>query len=128
MHRLMREADRMRVRIRHTDDIDRWARYCHQSKTITVWERLQPIQRRCALAHELGHAHHGHEHGCPKQEREADAYAVDLLITPGEWQLATLLHCSPEAVAHELGVTPRLVKVAAELYSPTASAAARSSS
>jgi hypothetical protein len=118
----------MGVRIRHTDDIDRWARYDHQSRTITAWASLGAVQWRCAVAHELGHAHHGHEHGHPKQEREADAYAVDLLITPGEWQLATLLHCSPVAVADELGVTPRMVKVAAELYRDTASAAARSSS
>lgn len=90
--------------------------------------RARPIQWRCVLAHELGHAQWGHDGSCPRAERQADEHAVTLLITPEEWAVATILHDSAEAVAHELGVLPRLVAVACEVYQTAASAAARSSS
>lgn len=46
---------------------------------------LHPVEQRCTLAHELGHATHGHHAGTSgwlhaRQERQADQFAATLLI------------------------------------------------
>lgn len=93
-----------------------WGAYDHQQRAIFLLRRLGPIQRYSTLAHELGHAYHGHTHPAPVWEAEADEYAVRLLIPRRTFEdHARALH-SPVAVAHELGVLPRLVEVAARVY------------
>lgn len=125
---LLAHAARLGVRVQYVDGLDRWGRYDHTTRTISIRTGLAPIQWRCVLAHELGHAHWGHDGSCPRAERQADEHAVILLVSPGEWEAATVLHDSAEAVAHELGILPRLVEVACDVHQTAASAAARSSS
>lgn len=79
---------------------------------------LNPNRRewmqRCTLAHEMGHWWHGHDwtrdHDRPADERQADQYAAELLISPLEYALAESLHGPhPGAIAKELEVTRNLV-------------------
>lgn len=71
---------------------------------------LTPIEQRVVLAHELGHAHHGHE--CedePNHERLADVYAATLLIHPEDYARAESVSHDVTHIADELDVTPELV-------------------
>ncbi|QGH68566.1 ImmA/IrrE family metallo-endopeptidase [Pseudactinotalea sp. HY158] len=89
--------------------------------------RLNPrkpaIVQRCTLAHEMGHWWHGHDwtrdHDQLRDERQADAYAARLLISPAEYALAERLNPHPGAIAKELEVTRHLVEVWQRLPAPT---------
>ncbi|RSZ61511.1 ImmA/IrrE family metallo-endopeptidase [Corynebacterium hylobatis] len=93
------------------------AAYHHDTRTIVVRWGLDPVTRRCAIAHELGHAHWGHDCSTPRYERDADEYAAELLLTLDIVEQASLDldHAAP-AVAAELGVTPYLLEVWMKLY------------
>lgn len=111
-------ADRLGVTIRTLPTLpgDCWGLYMHHARAILLRADLGPVQRYSTLAHELGHAYHGHTHPAPVWEAEADEYAVRLLIPRRAFEdHARALH-TPVAVAHELGVLPRLVEVAARVY------------
>lgn len=76
---------------------------------------LHPVEQRCTLAHELGHATHGHHAGASgwlhaRQERQADQFAATLLISPIEYELAERLYGhAPGLLARELDVTVNIV-------------------
>lgn len=76
---------------------------------------LHPVEQRCTLAHELGHATHGHHAGTSgwlhaRQERQADQFAATLLVSPLEYELAERLYGhSPSLLARELDVTTNIV-------------------
>lgn len=84
----------------------------------TVWLRpdLHPIERKCALAHELGHAAGGHTHQtgvlAARQELHADRYAAHLLISAQAYADAER-DFGPHtgALAQALEVTRHLVEV-----------------
>jgi len=71
--------------------------------------RLTPAERRSVVAHELGHAHHGHTCDGAKQERQADTYAALLLIAPGAYARLESIGLSITDIAEELDVTERIV-------------------
>ena len=85
------------------------------SRIILIDSTLTGRRQREALAHELGHAHHGHAHGIghssPALERQADLYAARLLISPVEYAAAEQLHSHPGAIAKELGVSQYLIEL-----------------
>lgn len=89
----------------------------HSSGLILLNPHRTEQTQRVTLAHELGHAHHGHtwtdnprEHD--RQEMAADRYAANLLISPVEYALAEhLVGPHPGAIARELAVTARLVEL-----------------
>lgn len=88
----------------------RWGIYDHRYRLITLRPDLGPIQYRCTLAHELGHAHYGHVSSRPKQERQANLWASRQLLT-----LEMVAACTTEAteaieVAHRLEVLPWVVQ------------------
>lgn len=86
--------------------------YDHARALVVYDYRLTPVERRCVLAHELGHVYHGHTtFGDEDAERAADAYAARLLIDPAAHAAAERLDPSPAAIAEELGVEERLVRV-----------------
>ena len=90
----------------------RWGEYDHRRRTVRLLSGLGAVQWRSTLAHELGHAHHGHWWPSLKHENQADSYAARLLISPTDWSAAISAHPdNPLSVAAELGVLPRLVEV-----------------
>lgn len=76
---------------------------------------LHPVEERCTLAHELGHATYRHRAGVggwlqARQEQQADRFAAKLLISPIEYELAERLYGpSPSLLAQELDVTTNIV-------------------
>lgn len=66
-------------------------------------------ERRSAIAHELGHAHFGHDCDDPASERQADTYAATLLVEP-EWyaELEQINH-DAEWIADEMNVAPWII-------------------
>ena len=78
--------------------------------TIRVNPRLSESAQVVAIAHELGHHHHGHVGNSPRFEVQANAYAAQLLIDPDDYAAAERL-CEGHAgaMARELGVTMAIV-------------------
>ena len=71
---------------------------------------LTPVEKVSVLAHELGHAFYDHQcYGDSAAEEAADRYAARLLIDPLEYASAESIDASPDAIADELGVLPKLV-------------------
>lgn len=93
--------------------------YLDSRRLILLRPGLDYWTRRSVLAHELGHVYYGDEiHGCPRIEKRANEYAALLLISKDEYQAAEMI-CGPHigAIAHELGVTPDVVKTWCDIYS-----------
>lgn len=87
------------------------------TQTIFIKIGLDPVTRRCAIAHELGHAHYGHNCSTPGAERQADEWAAQQLLDVGDVE-AVGLECegSAAAMAAELGVTPHLLVLWMGMY------------
>lgn len=67
-------------------------------------------ERRTVLAHEIAHAHYGHDCDSEANERQADAFAAELLIDP-EWY-AELERINHDAnwIAEEMNVAPYAIE------------------
>ncbi|WP_334151638.1 ImmA/IrrE family metallo-endopeptidase [Microbacterium sp.] len=95
--------------------------YDHASRSIRLDPGMSARTMRSVLAHELGHAVLGHTvttHASlrRRQERQADAWAARLLITPAAYAAAEALRGTHRAsLAFELGVTIELVIAFQEL-------------
>ncbi|CAB0578318.1 ImmA/IrrE family metallo-endopeptidase [Corynebacterium diphtheriae] len=87
------------------------------SQTIFIKIGLDPVTRRCAIAHELGHAHYGHDCSTPGAERQADEWAAQQLLDVGDVEVVGW-ECegSAAAMAAELGVTPHLLVLWMGMY------------
>lgn len=83
--------------------------------TISLRADLGPVNRRCTLAHELGHHYYDDRPGGPcaaRNETRADRFAADLLITTETYRDAeTIYGPHAGAIAAELNVTVHLVHV-----------------
>lgn len=71
---------------------------------------LTPFERRCTIAHELGHAYYGHRTDSDQNERLADTYAAELLIDPVAYAAAEHISTDVEFLADELCVIPELIE------------------
>lgn len=98
-------------------------------RVVSVRRDLGPLNRRCTLAHELGHAALDHlvDADLPdwlieRQERDADRWAARLLISEVDYAVAESIHPNAGAIAAELGVTRHLVEVWQTLPERTLSA------
>lgn len=99
------------VHVAHIDGPHRGF-YDAESKIVVYDYDLTPVERRTVLAHELGHAFYDHRcYGNPQFEEAADFYAACLLIDPVEYEAAEAIDPSIGAIAEELGVEPKLVRV-----------------
>ncbi|WP_137771849.1 MULTISPECIES: ImmA/IrrE family metallo-endopeptidase [unclassified Microbacterium] len=85
--------------------------YAHDERRIYFNLLCTPNERRCVIAHELGHHHFGHEcEDDPASERQADTYAATLLIDPDRYaELEKTSHHS-EWIADEMSVTSELIE------------------
>lgn len=85
---------------------------------ITLRVGMDDVTTLCSLAHELGHAHYGDppgHHGA--HEIRADRFAARLLVSPTEYAAAeTIFGPQPSLIAHELGVTVKVLKTWQTLY------------
>lgn len=96
-----------------------WLPHCN---TISLRVGMDDVTTLCSLAHELGHAHYGDppgHHGA--HELRADRFAARLLITPHDYATTEAIYGPhPNVLAHELGVTVKVLKTWQSLYERTA--------
>lgn len=86
--------------------------------TIMVHSLLRFAYQRTVLAHEIGHAVHGHRDDRPKHEQQADKFAAYHLIDPGELADLYRAYSDDRQVILELGVTTRLFRSYALHHDP----------
>lgn len=88
---------------------------------ITLRVGMDDVTTLCSLAHELGHAHYGDppgHHGA--HELRADRFAARILVSPTEYATAEALYGpQPSLIAHELGVTVKVLKTWQSLHERT---------
>ncbi|EEW50456.1 hypothetical protein HMPREF0290_0904 [Corynebacterium efficiens YS-314] len=78
---------------------------------------LDAVTRRCAIAHELGHEHYGHDCSTPGAERLADEWAAMKLVTVDDVETAAeSCEGQPSAIAAEIGITPHLLSTWMRLH------------
>ncbi|MCK2024614.1 ImmA/IrrE family metallo-endopeptidase [Microbacterium sp. kSW2-24] len=83
--------------------------YDHEERRIYLNLRLTPFERRSTLAHELGHAHYGHDCTSPRGEKQARSYAAGLLIDPEEYERLERINPDKHWLAEEFSVTPQII-------------------
>ncbi len=89
--------------------------YVHTTRSIRLRPGMHARLHRSVLAHELGHAHHGHAPARSaivhaKQERLAEEWAALRLIRPADYRHAErACEGHPGAIALELGVMRSIV-------------------
>lgn len=71
--------------------------------------QLTPNEVRVTIAHELGHAHHGHCCDSDRNEWQADLYAARLLIDPSDYAELEAVNPDQYQLADDLGVTVELI-------------------
>lgn len=85
---------------------------------VSLQNGLDDIEALCSLAHELGHAYYGDppgHHGA--QEKRADRFAAQLLVSPTEYRAAELIYGPhPARLAYELGVTTHIIETWQQLH------------
>lgn len=86
-------------------------RYYHHERLIVLRAGMSQLTRRCAFAHELGHAHYNDTTTTPRIEARADRWAAGRLI-----HAADVARCArdypdhPELWCDELEVTPHMLR------------------
>lgn len=98
------EQHGIRVAYQQQADAGRWY---PAARLVTLQFGLTPLLERCVLAHELGHAHHGHTSSTPDRERAANRWAANMLLTAEAVAACADVHPHhPEKWCAELRVTP----------------------
>ena len=119
MDSLLREAQDQGIRvIIGTPPYDWWGAYSHRLGTIIIRDTLGPVSKRSTLAHELGHAHHGHTGHHPFTERHAKEWAARRLITVDALWDAWCESTDVRRIAPMLGVLIRDVETRLTLLTP----------
>lgn len=113
MHELLVHAASLGVSVHVAHLPHPYRGYFDAERRIVVYSfTLTPIEKRCVLAHEFGHAFHGHAcFGDKAAEDAADLYAAQLLIDPAEYARLERVYPSAETIAEELEVTEELLTV-----------------
>ena len=110
LQRLLNEAQRQGVTVvRATLPAPYRSLYQIDRELIILDRGLTEPQLIEALAHELGHAHRGHDCTNARTETQAWKWAAAFVIDENAYARAEALNPHPAALALELGITPRLV-------------------
>ncbi|MGX1738579.1 ImmA/IrrE family metallo-endopeptidase [Corynebacterium flavescens] len=85
---------------------------------VTLQVGMGDADTLCSLAHELGHAHYNDPPGhFGPHEIRADRFAAKLLVSPIDYAAAEALYGPHHTLlAHELGVTVKVLKTWTTLY------------
>ncbi|MGG7568887.1 ImmA/IrrE family metallo-endopeptidase [Streptomyces sirii] len=113
------ELDELGVPVHYLPLRDILAAWDAERRKVYCTQGLGPIQKRCALTHELAHISLGH-HRCTyggatnvatlAQERAAELWAARRLITVVQLAIASDSELPNSVLARELGVTPRIFR------------------
>lgn len=118
MDALIARAEAMGLRVQFRN-LGRATGYLFGGGLVVLNHRHNLSAQRETLAHEMGHAHYGHDwtrdHDKVRDELDADRYAARLLIPIERYAAAeALVGNHPGALARELQVTRRLVELRQE--------------
>ncbi|WP_404285400.1 ImmA/IrrE family metallo-endopeptidase [Glutamicibacter arilaitensis] len=91
-----------------------WGVYDHTKKLITLHPDLSPVQYRCTLMHELGHAHYGHQGVTGKQEAQANRWAAHQLLSLDDVMEHAKTELHAQELAALLGVLPTVLQTFVE--------------
>lgn len=110
-----RHADALGLRVETAVEMPHDGIWLPRRELILLRAGMGEIRERCVLAHELGHAVHGHVDGGPRNEAIADRYAARRLVDPQRLQDAA--RSSPDAGrwSLEIGVTMKILGVYLEM-------------
>lgn len=112
MRRLLSIANQLgyQVHISDIEDDPELLGYTVPSEGIIVL-RLGMTQNQTlsVLAHELGHAYHGHDCDSRRNEDQANAFAARLLIDAADYADLERVNADPHYLADELNVTVDLI-------------------
>lgn len=100
----------VRVEMCHIEDALGF--YDHEEGRVYVDIALTPNEKRATLAHELGHVHYGHSCDAgpnSPEERQARAFAAQLLVHPADYAEAEHISSDAFHIADELGVTVNVI-------------------
>lgn len=97
------------LHMRHLDDPELLAVTNTQAQTISYAWGLTHDEQRSVIAHELGHAHYGHDCSTARNEREADTWAANLLVDPATYAALEREGHDHHGIAEHLGVTLDIV-------------------
>lgn len=92
-----------------------------QRGEIIVDIRLTMAEKKEALAHEIGHMIEGDTCTTDANERRAFRHAARILIDLTDYVIAESINHDPQAIADELGVTRRMVRVYQREWLPSLS-------
>lgn len=84
--------------------------YDDPRRRILLAPGLTPVEQRCVLAHELGHALRMHVGASAADERAAERFAARVLIDPVALRAACTWAHDDDELAEELGVTVDVVR------------------
>lgn len=99
------------VHVAHfSDDPDLLGFYSLEQQKIVLRFGLTPFEMRSVLAHELAHAYYGDECSSDANERRAERYAAQLLISPEGYAAAEAGGSDVWTIAEELRVTVDVVE------------------
>lgn len=87
-----------------------WGVYDHPHRLITLRPGMGPIQARCTLMHELGHAHYGHTGVSGKQELLANRWAAYRLVDFEQLLNVAPVEQSTPGIAAALNVLPSVLE------------------
>ena len=102
-------ADTLGLQILHRPIKTATAIWLPNHHTIVLRSGLGYVRERTALAHGIGHSELGHCDDRCVNEREADEFAADNLISPKEFDYATRRSSNLATISQELRVTRRLL-------------------
>jgi predicted Zn-dependent protease len=120
-------AQQMGVRVRTAVTPNGWwGAYDHRRRLITLRPGLGPIQLKCTLMHELGHAHYGHVGVTGKQEALANRWAAYRLIDFDDVLALASVEQSSSGVAASLEVMPDVLETYLQLLTRAQLGALRS--
>lgn len=108
--RLLREAQRAGVTIIYGKLPPPYRSLYRPARNLIIITRgLTEPQEIEAIAHELGHARHGHDCTNSRTEAQAWRWATTFTIDPAAYALAESINPHPAAIALELNLTPQLI-------------------
>lgn len=110
METLLKEATRLGVAVKYAPlEPPQRGAYMPKLDLILVDKTLTLPQRRETLAHELGHARHGHDCTTPHTEAQAWRWAARFLVNVDEYARAEQINPHPAAIALDLDLTTNII-------------------
>lgn len=107
---LRRKATRLGVAIKYAPlEPPLRGAYLALLRLIIIDNRLTHAQQLETLAHELGHAHYGHDCTTPYTETQAWRWAARNLVNVDDYARAERINPHPAAIALELDLTTNII-------------------